>query len=279
MTRAVANGIYEKKQELFMIAPAVSILLSADYFILLVFRMGGLVLSSPIFGRVNVPVMAKIGLVASLSYLMFTVFPQTVAIHYTTLFGYLFLCGGELLLGMALAYVTNVFFSLTAFTAGQLIDMQIGYGIVNVFDAQNNTQVPMMGNVLNIMLILLFFVVDGHHKLIEILYLTIERMPIGTLVFSPSIGITAAEVFVRSFMLGVMMALPIIASGLTIEIAFGMMMRAVPQIHMFIVGIPLKMLVGIILFIVTLPVYANFSNRVFSELFIGIEKMFANFIN
>ena len=137
----------------------------------------------------------------------------------------------------------------------------------------------MMGNVLNIMMILLFFMVDGHLRLIEILYLTVDRMPIGTLVFSPNIGITAVEVFTRSFLLGVMMALPIIASGLTIEMAFGMMMRAVPQIHMFIVGIPLKMLVGIILFIVTLPVYATFSNRVFIELFEGVEKMFANFIN
>jgi len=133
--------------------------------------------------------------------------------------------------------------------------------------------------VLNIMLIMLFFIVGGHLKLIEMLYLTIERMPIGTLVFSPMIGITVGEIFARSFLLGVMMALPIIASGLTIEIAFGMMMRAVPQIHMFIIGIPLKMLVGIILFIVTLPVYATFSNRIFIELFNGVEKMFANFIN
>jgi len=240
--------------------------------------MSGLVLSSPIFGRVNVPIVAKIGLVASLSYLMFNIFPQTVAIHYTTLIGYVLLCAGELLLGMALAYVTNVFFSLTAFTAGQLIDMQVGYGIVNVFDAQNNTQVPMMGNVLNIMLILLFFLVDGHTRLIEILYLTIERMPLGTLVFSPAIGWTALEVFMRAFVLGVMMALPIIASGLTIEFAFGMLMRAVPQIHMFIIGIPLKMLVGISLFATTLPVYANFSVRIFNELFNGIEKMFANFV-
>jgi len=76
-----------------------------------------------------------------------------------------------------------------------------------------------------------------------------------------------------------MMALPIIASGLTIEMAFGMMMRAVPQIHMFIIGIPLKMIVGITLFIITLPIYANFSNRIFSELFIGAERMFANFID
>ncbi|MCL2627827.1 MAG: flagellar biosynthetic protein FliR [Oscillospiraceae bacterium] len=262
-----------------MAAAAISILASADYFLLLILRVGGLVLSSPIFGRVNIPQIAKLGLVLSLSFLLFLIFPQTVPLHYTTLLGFVLLCAGELLLGMALAYVVNMFFSLTAFTAGQLIDMQIGFGIVNVFDAQNNTQVPMMGNVLNIMFILMFYVVNGHTKLIEMIYLTIERMPIGTLMFSANIGYTALELFMRSFLLGVMMALPVIASGLTLEIAFGMMMRAVPQLHMFVVGIPLKMMVGIFIFIITLPVYVNFSQRVFMELFKGIEMMFANFIN
>jgi len=136
----------------------------------------------------------------------------------------------------------------------------------------------MMGNVLNIMFLLLFFSVNGHLRLIEMVYLTIDRMPIGTLIFSATIGWTALELFMRAFMLGVMIALPIIASGLTIEMGFGMLMRAVPQIHMFIVGIPLKMLVGIILFIVTLPVFARFSDRIFTELYLGLEAMFANFI-
>jgi len=256
----------------------VSVIGNADYFLLIVLRVGGLVLSSPIFGRVNVPQIAKIGLVASLSFLFFTIFPQTVALHYDTLFGFMLICAGELLLGMALAYITNIFFSLTAFTAGQLIDMQIGFGIVNVYDAQNNTQVPMMGNVINILFILMFFVVNGHIRLIEMVYLTIDRMPIGTLMFSANIGWTALELFMRSFLLGVMMALPIIASGLTLEIAFGMMMRAVPQLHMFVVGIPLKMLVGLSIFIIVIPVYVNFSERVFVEMFKGIEMMFANFI-
>ena len=253
--------------------------MSADFFILLVFRMGGLVVSSPIFGRVNVPIVAKIGLVISLSYLMFTIFPQVAPLQYTTLFGFVLLCAGELLLGVALAYVVNVFFYFTSFTAGQLIDMQIGFGIVNVFDTQNNSQVPMMGNVLNIMLILLFFVVNGHLRLVEILYLTIDRMPVGSLVISPLMGITALEVFMRAFMLGAMMALPVVASGLVIEVAFGMMMRAVPQIHMFIVGIPLKMLVGITIFVVTIPVFGVFSARIFNELFLGVENMFANFVS
>ena len=254
------------------------ILGSADYFILLMFRVGGLIVPSPIFGRVNIPARVKIGLTVAISYLLFIVFPQTTAITYSTLAGFALICASELLLGIALAFITNIFFSLTAYTAGQIIDMQIGFGIANVYDVQNNTQAPVMGNVINLMLLLLFFAIDGHQKLIKMIYLTIERVPVGALAFTPGIGLVALELFIKAFMIGVMMALPILASGLTLEIIFGMMMRAVPQIHMFVVGIPLKMIVGIIVFVATIPVYAGFSSRIFEELFKGIERMFAAFV-
>jgi flagellar biosynthetic protein FliR len=255
-----------------------SVLGGADYFALLLFRVGGLVIASPIFGRIQVPALAKIGLIAAIAYLFFTIFPQTAELEYSTLIGYALICAGELLMGIALAFVTNLFFSITAFTAGQLIDMQIGFGIVNVYDIQNNTQIPMMGNILNIMLLLLFFAVNGHLQLIDMISLTVENMPVGTLVISQKMGTAALEIFIRAFMLGVMMSLPILASGLTLEIAFGVMMRAVPQIHMFVVGIPLKMLVGIVVFAFTIPVFAGFSNRIFSEMFTGVGDMFATFV-
>ena len=254
-----------------------AILGSADYFILLLLRVGGLVFSSPIFGRINIPQIAKIGLIVAITYLFFTIFPQTVALEYSSLIGFMLICASELLLGIALAFVTNLFFSITTFTAGQLIDMQIGFGIVNVYDIQNNTQIPMMGNILNLMLLILFFSVNGHLRLIDMVYLTVDNMPIGTLVISPNMGRVALEIFTRAFLLGVMMALPILASGLTLEIAFGVLMRAVPQIHMFVVGVPLKMVVGIIIFVFTLPVFANFSDRIFGEMFRSIESMFATF--
>jgi len=252
---------------------------NADYLVLMLFRVGGLVLSSPIFGRVNVPQMAKLGLATSLTFLCFLAFPQTEPLQYSSLIGFALLAAMELLLGVALAYVTNIFFSLVAFTAGQLIDMQIGFGIVNVFDIQNNTQIPMMGNILNLMMLMMFFAVNGHLRLIEMVYLTIDRMPIGTMILSAAIGITIAEIFVRTFLLGVMMALPIMASGLTLEIAFGMMMRAVPQIHMFVVGMPLKVIVGLILFMVTLPVFIGFTNRIFSDMFLSLDLIFGTFVN
>ena len=250
---------------------------NADYFILILLRMGALVVASPIFGRINVPQRVKVCLILALSYLCFSIFPQTAELHYATLMGYLVVCAGEVLLGVALAFVTNVFFALTAFTAGQLIDMQVGYGIVNVYDIQNNTQIPMMGNVLNIMLLILFFAVDGHLKLISMIFMTVESMPVGSLAFTPGVGMAALEIFAKAFLLGVMMALPVIASGLTLEILLGVLMRLVPQIHMFVVGVPLKMLIGISVFTASLPVFAGFSSKIFTEMFNGITTMFSRF--
>ena len=156
--------------------------------------------------------------------------------------------------------------------------MQIGFGIVNVYDIQNNTQIPMMGNVLNLLLLIVFFSVNGHQTLIELINLTLERMPIGELSLSPGIGLTALEIFAKAFLMGVMMSLPVLASGLTLEIILGVLMRLVPQIHMFVVGIPLKMMIGLIVFAATLPVFIGFSSNIFGEMFNGVTKMFATFL-
>ncbi|MCL2226436.1 MAG: flagellar biosynthetic protein FliR [Oscillospiraceae bacterium] len=261
-----------------MTSMANAVLASADYFVLLLFRVSALIFASPIFGRINIPQMAKIGIALSVTFLLFSVHPQTVDLEYSTLIGFTLIALTELMLGVALAFITNIFFSVVAFTAGQMIDMQIGFGIVNVFDAQNNMQAPMMGNILNLMFLLAFLAANGHLLLIDMIYLTVERMPIGTLVISEYLGIAALEAFTRAFLIGVMTALPILGAGLMLEICFGMMMRAVPQIHMFVVGIPLKMIVGVTIFTVTVPVFVNFTNRIFYEMWVALEGMFAQFM-
>ena len=60
-----------------------------------------------------------------------------------------------------------------------LSNMQIGFGVVSVYDIQNNSQVPVVGNLLNLVLLILFYGVNGHLKVIAIIYSTIEKVPIG----------------------------------------------------------------------------------------------------
>ena len=253
-----------------------SVLENADYFVLLLFRMAALVVSSPLFGRVHVPNTVKVGFAVSLGVFAFIFFPPVQPVVYGSLVGFVMAILGEVLIGVVLAFVTNMFFSLT-FIGGQMIDMQIGFGIVNVYDQQNNTQVPMVGNLLNIILLLVFWGVDGHHRMIDILFLTLRRFPVGSVAMSADAGLAAAELFSKAFTLGVMVALPVIASGLIIEFGFGALMRTVPQLNMFVVGMPVKLLIGMLMLLVTIPVFTRFSSTIFSEMFDGVERMFSVF--
>lgn len=253
------------------------IIANADYFVLLLFRVGGLVFTSPIFGRKQVPSISKIGLTATLAFLFFIYIPPAGAIKYDSLIGFALICISELLIGIALAFVTNVFFALN-FVGGQLMDMQIGFGIVNVYDPQNNTQIPLVGNLMNLIMLIIFFIVNGHHRLIQIIQITVEKLPIGNLAFSPNIGLVALEIFSMSFLLGVMVALPLLASALVMEIAFGALIRTVPQMNMFVIGIPAKLFIGLLVMIFMIPLYVNFTDRIFNEMFLGIDKMFSTFM-
>lgn len=253
-----------------------AVLTHADYFVLLLVRVAGLVLPSPIFGRVGVPQRVKTGFVFFMTLLFFVMIPPK-PVQYDTLLGFAWRIFSEMLLGVALAFVTNLFFTI-AFTAGQMIDMQIGFGIVNVYDQQNNTQIPLIGNMLNIILLVVFMLVDGPSKLIAMLHRTLTVIPVGTPVFSPNLGPVALELFAKSFLLGVMMALPIIASGMVLEICYGVLIRTVPQMNMFVVGVPLKTLIGFFILLVTVPMFVGFTDRVFNQLFLGVDQMFAAFV-
>jgi flagellar biosynthetic protein FliR len=253
-----------------------NLLLNADYFTLLLFRVSGLFITSPIFGRNIILSHVKIALCAALTYLFFTAAPPAAAIEYRTLIGYFLLAAKELLLGIALAFVTNIFFSLV-FVSGHMIDMQIGLGMANVYDPQNASQIPMLGNLLNIILLVVFIGVDGHMRLVEIVYLTLARLPVGSLSVSPGLGAAALEVFIRGFTLGVMTAMPLIASGIILELAFGVLVRTVPQVNVFVVGVPVKTLVGFLILMMSVPVFINFSSNIFSELWTALDRVFGAF--
>jgi flagellar biosynthetic protein FliR len=81
-------------------------------------------------------------------------------------------------------------------------------------------------------------------------------------------------VFILAFVLAVNVAMPIIASGLLGEVIMGFIVRLVPQMNIFVVGIPLKVGLGLIMLIFVLPVYVNFTDVIFSDMFNSLDKMF-----
>ena len=251
-----------------------NISLRLDLFILMLIRVSALIVSSPIFGRKTLPNIVKICFCLVVTYVLFAANMNAAQVEYDNLFEFGTLCIKELLFGVVIGFATTLFFTLVQ-TSGHYIDMQMGFGMVSVLDVQSQTSVPITGNLLSVVLLITFFGVDGHLRLIYILGSTFTHIPVGAVTLNPAIGMTALEVFILAFLLSVHVALPLIASGLMGEVAMGFITRAIPQVNVFVVGIPLKVLLGLIMLLIMLPVYVNFTDVIFDRMFESINTMMA----
>lgn len=245
-----------------------------DSFILMFIRVSTLLMASPIFGRKALPNMLKIGMCLVITYAVFSANPAGSPVQYSGVIEFGLLCVKELLFGLVLGYVTTLFFSVVQ-TAGQIMDMQMGFGMVNVFDVNSNISVPVSGNLFNAILLVVFFSVNGHLQLIRILLTTFSHIPPGQVALNPIIGLTALELFALSFVLVVSVAMPLIASGLLGEMALGFIVRAIPQMNVFVVGIPLKIVLGLMMLLIMIPVFVSFSDVLFERMFASLDKMIA----
>jgi flagellar biosynthetic protein FliR len=251
-----------------------SVSLRLDLFILMFIRVSALIISSPIFGRKTLPRIIKVCLSLTLTYVMFAANLSTPQPVYDSIMGFAMLCVKELLFGLVLGFVMTMFFSLVQIS-GHYIDMQMGFGMVNVLDVQSQTNVPITSDLLGIVLTLTFFGVNGHLKLVYILNSTFAQIPVGTVTLNPLIGMAALEVFALTFLLAVHVALPLIASGLLGEVTLGFITRAVPQVNVFVVGIPIKVVLGFMMLLLVLPVYVSFTDVIFERMFESIGTMIA----
>jgi flagellar biosynthetic protein FliR len=150
---------------------------------------------------------------------------------------------------------------------GQVIAMGMGLGFASMVDPQNGVQTPVLGQYLLIMTTLLFLALNGHLVIIEVLATSFQTLPLdgGGLAREGLLGLVgwAGEMFAGA----VLIALPVSISLMTVNVGFGVMMRAAPQLNIFAVGFPVTMLVGFVLIIITLPSIAEQVEGLFDSAF------------
>lgn len=240
-------------------------------FLLVFVRMTGLFLMSPVFGRQSVPNYLKWGLSLLLTYIVFSNRFLESQLEFETFLEFGVLVLREIFIGFTIGFISTIFFS-AIWIAGQLIDTQIGFGMVNVIDPQNSIQIPLMGNFKNILALLVFFVLDGHHTLIKIIALSYDIVPLGEAKVTQELTNLIVKFFANSFVLAVKIALPIIAITFLAEVAFGILVKTVPQMNVFIVGIPIKIFIGLIAILIFLPIYISSLKGIYDNMFSDISR-------
>jgi flagellar biosynthetic protein FliR len=244
------------------------------HFLLIVLRCSGMFILTPYWGRANIPAMVRVILAVLMAGILAGIYPPAGAV-YETVLAYVLVCFSEMAVGLAVGFMTTMFFS-AVYTAGQMIDMQIGFGMVNVVDPTMNVQVPITGSLINLVVMLTFTVTNGPLHLVNLMGRSFAVMAPGQIALDwELLGLLMAEAFTRSFLFGLQMALPIVASGFLGEVALGLLVRTAPQMNMFVIGITLKVILGTFMMGLLISAYAFVTAPLFDYMYGFIERVFA----
>jgi flagellar biosynthetic protein FliR len=173
----------------------------------------------------------------------------------------------EALLGAVLAFAVLTAFGAFQF-AGRIMDIQMGFGVAGLIDPGTRNRAPMLGTVLNMMALLTFFLVGGHRLLLRGLAFSLQQVPPGTRLTTLPLQAIVGELGAL-FVYGVLLAAPVMTVVLLLDIGMAMMARTLPQMNVFIVGLPLKILVGLVVLALSLDFITPAISDVFDELFAG----------
>lgn len=231
-------------------------------FALILMRITGFVVLTPLLGRSNVPGLIKSGVIMVLSIFVFSYSGTAVSLPTNTLVFVVTLLL-ELGVGLVVGFLMRFTFSVVQI-GGEIIDTQMGITMAQIYDASTQTNMSVTASLLNVMLMLNFFVENGHYTLFRILLTSGEIVPYGTASFGEGIANYAAEIFLSCMILSLKLAMPILAAELLGEIAMGILMKAIPQINAFVINMELKVIIGLVLlFLFLAPI---------NEFLLGIES-------
>jgi flagellar biosynthetic protein FliR len=242
------------------------VLIDKFVILLLVFvRMSALFVITPVFGRTELPSYLKIGLAFFCSYIIVPLLGN-VQVEYMNLLSFAVIVAKEFLVGIIIGYVSFLVFS-ALYVAGQFIDIQIGFGMVNVLDPTMNTQIPLTGNFIYILTTLLLMAMDGHHILLSALFKSYSILPINGFLFTEAMVDNMTTIFSDVFLIGFKISIPVLAAILLAEVALGILSRTVPQMNVFVVGMPLKIGLGLITLYLMLPVFIQIMTVTFDRMY------------
>ena len=246
-----------------------------DVLMLVFIRSLGFFMALPIISGQGTLMQGRIFLALCMAAALFVSGQVTTVYLLDTTPGYVYLVLLEFLVGMTMGYVVLAVFSLLFFS-GQLMDFKVGFMMVNVIDPMTQVQVPLTGNLFYMGAMAMLVVTGGLHAFIMTFFYSYQILPIGTAVVigNQQLAWYIVMLLVESTILAVRLAMPIVASMFIITVALGIMVKTIPQLNVFVVGIPLRLLVGlIILWLVMIPNMGAIFGHVFDIAIIAIREV------
>ena len=215
---------------------------------MLLFRITGLVFIAPIFSALVIPMRAKAALTVLLAFLLL---PAGMSVAD----GIVFTPGTiltEVLVGLVVGLGAALFVG-AAEVAGDMLAVQMGLSGASIVDPTSRNQVPVVGQVLSLMSLMLILVAGGHAVMIQALAASMQWVPPGSVMnLQAGLGNTI-QIGTTLFLLGLKFAAPVIGALMIGHVALGVLARTAPQMNVLMMAFPLQIGVGLLVMGVTLP--------------------------
>lgn len=235
---------------------------NVSLFLLIFSRWAGMIMLAPVFGARGVPNMVKIGLTAGLSIIMYPLIQASNPQIPDALLLYAALVIKEVLVGLVIGLL-SYFITAVIQGAGQLIDLQMGFSMGGEIDPFYGVQSAMMGNFQIILAIMLLLATNAHYYLIAAMVKSYAYIPLNPA--GLTIGLDFIVNLISSvFSLSIQLALPVMGAMLIADIGVGLLSRAVPQLNIFSVIFPVKIIMGFVILMLSVPFFAQSVSHLFN---------------
>lgn len=235
-------------------------------------RVSALLMVAPVFGSRVTPRRVRLMTAVALTWAILPFIPPMPMVEPLGSDGLLVIVH-QTLIGLSMGFILRLVFGALEL-GGQVIAMQIGLSFASLADPQNGAQSPLLSQLYTLLGTLIFLALNGHLLLIQLLVDSFTALPVA-----PTTGIDRDWLWVlinwgsQMFAGAVLVALPAIAALLVVNLAFGVMVRAAPQLNIFAVGFPITLVLGLLIILYSLPTLLYQLEHLFAEAFHHIGWM------
>jgi len=215
-------------------------------------RVSGFMFTTPVFGSKLVPTMVRVWLALLVAVLLM---PSLKGVGELPAIGsgaFMIVAAREVLLGLLIGFVSSFFLYGVEF-AGHVVGLQMGFGTSTLFDPVTETEVSVLGTLKGMLAVTLFLVVNGHHQVLSTFASSYRMIPPGGsgLAAAGVGGMVAATASI--FNVAVRVSIPMLSALLMAEVGIAMLAKTVPQMNIFVVGFPVKVMLGLAVFGFSVP--------------------------
>lgn len=158
----------------------------------------------------------------------------------------------EIMTGLILGFITNLIFEIVKM-AGAWMDIHAGFSMISILDPTTKTTSTLLGNLSYFISMAFFFIIDGHHVLINLLVESTKIIPVGKTIVYQETLMSVMETIFNYFALGIKISIPLVLIIVITDICLGLISRTVPTIPIMVFGMPIKNILGLTTYVILLP--------------------------